>query len=984
VIFVHPSPRVQALGTTDSFVIDLNIAPSIVETGKAVYPVGFVRLVSNMTGGPVLAPRDLEVELLSKDTSIALVPPRVVIPAGSDYARFDVDVGYVTGETEISALFGNQVASKNFKVVEATSLIQKNLDLVINLPSNKMQIDAEMPFSVYLENNGNILQASEDVTIRLSYEKSLVQVSSDSMIIKKGSYYAVGTLKSLEKSGNAFIKATTDVAGENLSTVNNIAVSQTQPASLKVYVFPDKVGINEKTIDIFVGVLDDNGHPTLASEDIKLNLFSSTSHLNIDDTDAVIKKGQFGFYTRPSMLFYNAQTVTVGASSSGLGASTATFKVLSASLSTGASKAADKVIKVFTIDNVPSDASSIAVYQLNAVEHDDDDVDCNHDGNLANDGNDCNNDGLFDKQRDTDNNGVIDEHDWRPIDDLNEGDLYPIQSTLIYSKEQGNLDVISSDNLAGKISEPGTLTADSSYGTAVIASGRRADSVNISVSLANAAVGTSSTTIMSGVKPIRTEIFSPAGTVSDGDYRILFDHEGHSDLFFITLDSIDRPSNSEKGVKYLIKPVNELTEIEPGKSFARLSVSSDAFGSTVENIIKEINAIPVGVNADSSLDAKSNLHLVFYTGTTSQVLLPFNSMVGFSKEHQIGTVQLRDASGYPVLASDDVAIRLSSSSVSSVFPTSTVTIPKGKSFANFAITTFGRADNFTISASAEGLQSSSASVAPVLSELSGSFYTGGKFAIAVPSKVVISTSTEGVTVIWGIPAGLQVASKDERTTTYDPISNSFVASAQVLSDKQSTFVIDATLIKDGFKTARISKSIVFEPELVSMKTTIQYDSNAALLYGQATQMSVLVQDADGRPVPGATIQVEASSAAGLVVVATVPTDQNGAATFAYTPTQNEGSSLSTVVVTAYKDGFKPSRDSKVLEVGSTGSLPAIPVIGSALGGLPSWTSYAVIGGVVAASGGFYIRKRSRAPKEGDDDVVIEDTPIETEDAEGET
>src|SRR4029079_11285024 len=126
---------------------------------------GFVRLVSNMTGGPALAPRDLEVELLSKDTSIALVPPRVVIPAGSDYAKFDIDVGYVTGETEISALFGNQIASKNFKVVEAASLIQQTLDIVINLPSNKMQVDSEMPFSVYLENNGNILQASEDTVI---------------------------------------------------------------------------------------------------------------------------------------------------------------------------------------------------------------------------------------------------------------------------------------------------------------------------------------------------------------------------------------------------------------------------------------------------------------------------------------------------------------------------------------------------------------------------------------------------------------------------------------------------------------------------------------------------------------------------------------------------------------------------------------------------------------------------------------------------
>jgi hypothetical protein len=157
-------------------------------------------------------------------------------------------------------------------------------------------------------------------------------------------------------------------------------------------------------------------------------------------------------------------------------------------------------------------------------------------------------------------------------------------------------------------------------------------------------------------------------------------------------------------------------------------------------------------------------------------------------------------------------------------------------------------------------------------------------------------------------------------------------------------------------------------------------------YGQPIQMSVLVQDADGRPVPGATVQVEESGATGLVVIATVATDKNGAAAFAYTPTQKEGSSSPTLVVTAYKDGFKPSRDSKVLEVGSSGSLPAIPIIGSALGGLPSWMSYALIGGVAAGGGGFYMLKRPRAPKEDEDEVVAEDTPTETEaeDAEEET
>lgn len=971
-IFAQSSQPTGALSSADSFVLDLNFAPSIVETGNAAYPIGFVRLVSNVTGGPILAPTNLEIELLSKDTSIALVPPRVVIPAGSDYARFDVDVGYVAGETEISALFGNQITSKNFKVVEAASPIQKNLDLVINLPSNKMQVDTEMPFSVYLENNGNIVQVSEDVTVSLVYEKSLVELSADMITIKKGNYYAISTIKSLEKSGNAFIKATSDISGEELDTVANLAISQTQPAALKVYVFPDKVGLNEKTIDVFVGVLDDNGQPTLAPEDISLDLFSSTNRLNIDNINAVIKKGEFGFHTRPSMLFYNNQTVTVGASSSGLGASTATFEVLSDSLNAGEPKAVDKMLKIFTIDNLPSDANSIAVYQLNAVEHDDDDVDCNHNGNLADDGDDCNKDGLFDKNRDNDNNGVIDEDDWHPIDDLSEGDLYPIQSTVIFSKQQGNINVISNDNLAAKIYDSGIISAGSSYGTAIVASGRQADSVSISVSLANTAVGTSLTTVISGVKPTYTGIFSPAGTGSDGKSRILFDSSGHSDLFFLTYDSSGRPSNSEKGLKYLIKPVNELVEIEIGKSFTSLNISSDTFGLNAENTIKEIDAVPVGVNADSSLETKSNFHLIFYNGIISQIVLPFNSIIGFSKDHPIGAVQLRDSSGYPVLASDDVVIRLYSSSISNVFREPNIVIPKGKSFTDFSIITFGRADNFTVYASAEGIQSSSAMVVPALAELSASFTTGGTIAVSVPGKMTISSPVKGASVIWGMPPDLHVLSKEDKADTFDPVSNSFVANAQIVSDKPGTFTIDATLVKDGFKTERISKSIALEPRLAEMKLVLNYDSNVMLSYGQPIQMSTVILDADNKPIPGATVQVEESGTMGLVIISTTITDSSGTTNFSYAPTKNEASpGLSTLVVTAYKDGYKPTRDSKVLEVGSSGGLPPIPILDTVLGSFPSWLSYMIIGSAIAAGGGVYLLKRPRVPKEEKYEVEAE-------------
>ncbi|TLY07169.1 MAG: hypothetical protein E6K85_09925, partial [Thaumarchaeota archaeon] len=680
IIFIQPiSSPVMALG--DDLRLELAFAPSSVEAGTASYPIGYVRLISNSTGEPILTASDLEVGLLSADASIAFVPSRVVIPAGSDYVRFNVEVGDLAGQTEISALYGNKVISRTFKVVDAVSLVE-DVNLKINLPSDEMQIGSRVPFSVYLESNGNILQAQKDVAVKFEYESSLLKLDSASVMIKKGSYYAVNYIETLEKSGNAFIKAVANAGkdGQPITSVTNVAISQTQPASLKAYVFPDKVGLNEKTIDIFVGVVDAAGQPTVASEDIKLELFSSAYQLTgIHDTQAIIKKGEFGFYTRQYINFYNNQTVTVGASASGLGASTTSFKVLPESLPASHPKAVNKMLQVFTIPSVPSEADSIVVYQMNAIAS----------SSLA--------------SIDTNGDGIVDSRDHHAIDDLAAGELYPIESQSVFSENQGNLNLASGDNLAAKVVNPGSIGSGSSYGTALIRSARQANSVSFSMSLSNFAVGSNIISVTGGLNPTQTMIFSPGGIASDRNYRVLFDRSGSTDLFLVTLDSAGRPSNSEQGVKYLVKPINELAEIKAGTSFASMHINTESFksGSAVpENTFGEVSAVPVGVNSDSNLKTVSNMNLLFYTGTTSKVLFPFNSTVAFSKAHEIGVVQLRDVSGNPVLASDEVKVKLSSSSLSRVLPTSELTIPVGKSFANFDVSTFGRADNFTVYAKA--------------------------------------------------------------------------------------------------------------------------------------------------------------------------------------------------------------------------------------------------------------------------------------------
>ncbi len=966
----------------DDVTVDLSFVPSAVEAGAATYPIGYVRLMSNSTGEPVLAPNNIEVELLSGDASIVFVPSRVMIPAGSDYARFDVEVSDLEGETQISAQYGDKIATRIFRVVDAVSLVE-DVNLVINLASDKMQVASEMPFSVYLEDGGSILQAPEDITVELDYESSLVKLSSSNLVIKKGSYYATGTIQTLEKSGNAFIKATSDI-GEHLSTVTNVEISQTQPVALKVYAFPDKVGLNENTIDIFVGLLDAAGQPTLAAEDIELELFSSAYQLTgLSDVPAVIKKGEFGFYTRQYMNFYRSQNVTVGASTSGLGAGTALFEVMEDSLGPTHPKVLDRTVNVFTVENVPSDANSIVVYQLNAIEHDDDDC-VTEEGETDESSEDGDGHETAMNCVDVNGDGQIDTGDWHPIDDLGEGELYPIESVSLFSQSQGNLNIVSGDNLAARVTNQGYVTSGSSYGTAIISSGRQADSVDISVSLSNFAVGSNSMTVVGGLNPTQTKIFSPGGIAPDGTYRVLFDRNGFTDLFFITLDSAGRPSNSEQGVKYLIKPVNELTEIEPGTSFADLSMEIDSFKAgeaVVENTVEEINAVPIGVNSDSALGAASNMHLLFHTGTASKVLLPFNSVVAFSKAHQIGVVQLSDVSGNPVLASDDVAVKLTSSSLSNVLPASSVIIPKGKSFASFDIATFGRVDNFTIYATADGLQSSSAILAPVVVELPASFVGTSTFATSIPTSITVSTPIQGVTITWGGSSGLKLLSN---TTVFESAGSSYTTYMQVVSESPGVFTVDATLLKDGFKPTRISKELVVGPYQKQMRIVLEDNGIKVLAYNQPSMVQISVHDANGIPVSGATVQVEDSGSQGLILVTTMTTDENGAASFAYIPRNTDQSSnLLTLMVTAYKDGYQPSRDSKVFQVDSSSAiLPPIPVLGNVLGGLPSWTSYVILGGVAAVGGTVYLLRKPKAMEEDEslvETVATEETPEETTD-----
>ncbi|MGI0082774.1 MAG: Ig-like domain-containing protein [Nitrosopumilaceae archaeon] len=703
----------------------LEFAPSVVEAGEATYSIGYVKIVDSYDALPILAPRDLKITLISSDPSIASVPNQVVIPFKQDYAKFDVTVSTIEGTTEISAIFQDQIVAQTFRVGESVGEFADDLVLEINLPTNEMHVNSMMPFSVFLNGTDGIVQAPEDIMVSFDYEDSLV-VLDDKLIIKRGSYYALGTVKTLGEEGNAFIKASTQ--DPKLDTVANIEISSSQPAKLKVDVWPRVIGMSEENIDIFVSLLDADDLPTKATQDIKLKIFADDEDLDdrIEDDlkpyGPIIKEGQFGFYLRQDFDFLpihltdieNFDTgeedvelgenetrditlnelrcldeegeplaeedevcipagITIGASAQGLTSDTDAFIIVD-TLGYNDPKASDKQLQFHIPDEIPSDATAIMVYQITTLEKNNNDED--------------------------DVGSDVDD----PIDHLEEAEYYPVQSGINFSPARlvDNLSVVSNDTSRVRIVDAGNILSSDSYGTAILASGGKTGKATISTILKGLGSGSITTNVVNPSAAATTKIFSPAG--SD---KILFNNEGYADIFFMLIDSNGRPTTSKDEIKYLLKPINQLIEIPSREYFVNKQSVIGSYGRAAESKLVEINADPVGISAVSMLEVTSSF-IIVPPSVTLQVIIPFENIAGANNENRIGVVQLIDDYENPISLPFDLKVKLGSNNTEVIQVPSSVTIASGASFVEFPVTTFGNPGFSAISASAELLHGSEA------------------------------------------------------------------------------------------------------------------------------------------------------------------------------------------------------------------------------------------------------------------------------------
>ena len=365
----------------DNYLVKISISPSQVDKLDSIHKIGYVNLV-NKNGLAVKAPQDIAIGLESDDPSIASVPAAVTIKKDNNFAIFEIKTGNLHGETVISTLFNDKIDFEKLKVGGSDNSMPDDIRLKLALPTNNMHVNSEMPFSVYLETaEGDIIRAPYDLEIDLEFETSLLFTNEVALTIKEGDYYSWGVVNTNDEVGNGFLRASFERFG--IDTAENIEITSSLPVALNIEVFPKKISADaERTIDIFVSLVDSDGLPAVTPEDVPIELFSDEYNVEtqLDERmklgNVVIKKGEFGYHFREKMNLAGLEkdgrgvinpVILVGASADDLGIATSSFEPVE-SLNIDDPLIGDRrAIELFVLPQMPSNTTALMVYQISAI-----------------------------------------------------------------------------------------------------------------------------------------------------------------------------------------------------------------------------------------------------------------------------------------------------------------------------------------------------------------------------------------------------------------------------------------------------------------------------------------------------------------------------------------------------------------------------------------------------------------------------------------
>jgi hypothetical protein len=679
----------------DNYLVKISLSPSQVDKLDSIHKIGYVNLV-NKNGLAVKAPQDIAIGLESDDPSIASVPAVVTIKKDNNFGIFEIETGNKRGETIISTLFNDKIDFKKFKVGGSDNSMPDDVRLELSLPTNDMHVNSEMPFSVYLETvEGDIIRAPYDVEIDLEFESSLLFTNEMTLTIQEGDYYAWGVVNTNDEVGNGFLRASFERFG--IDTAENIEITSSLPTALKIEVFPKQISSDaERTVDVFVSLVDSDGLPSVTPEDVPIELFSDEDNVGskLDDRmkagDVMIKKGEFGYHFREKMNLagFDDDEILVGASAEDLGIALSHFEPVE-SLNIDNPLAVDRALSLFVLPQMPSNTTALLVYQVSAVGAGECiileiDEDTGEKRELAEDEIEC-------------PPGTSENDKRHSIEKIDKDALYPVQTNENF-KAEGLIDkinIVSSDDSLIKVEESGNIESAHSYGTAIISSGDRIGSVTLAVTIKGFGAGTTTTEVVDVFKHVNTEIFSPTGKDN-----IVIDKNGYFDLFLIALDGKQRPKILDENAKYILNPVNEVVEIKKNHAFASANFHSDSFDIGTDDRI-EVNAVPIGVEADLQLESSTSFGSQI--SSSISIMLPFENLDAKSEVPYHGVVQLKDLLGNPGTATKDLRIQLGLDGANIVNIPEQVTIQQGSSYATFPISANGQKGDATIDASIKGV-----------------------------------------------------------------------------------------------------------------------------------------------------------------------------------------------------------------------------------------------------------------------------------------
>jgi hypothetical protein len=841
----------QNLDTLSNYFVHVAITPSDIEEGSKTHPIGYVYVV-NKNGVSITSDFDVDVELTSDNPTIASVPEKITFPANASFAKFDITAGE-NGKTTITAKINEKIGFTDINVGTDDVFLPDDVQLELNIPTDQMHVNSEMPFSVFLKSEGIVLRAPYDIDVVLDYEKSLAVPNDDVLTIKSGEYYAWGTLSTGEKTGNSFIRAIQTDA--QLDTAKSLEITSTLPAALNINIYPYLIPAEiDRNLDIFVSVIDSNGDPTVANRDIPLKFFSNNQDFigeEIDDAmeelNMVIKKGSFGYHFRLNvdLIGLVSNDLLIGVSSAGYGTSIDKFQTVGESISVEDKRMSDnslitgdrivdssdnKVVQIFGPLRIPSNSSAIFAYQM-AIEEDDDNDNPDKDPDFE----EVDIDKVIEAQEDEeeerregqnsqDIGGTGDVEQDAPsqssssndddnldvlifgIDNLEEGNNYPIQANEDY-RATGLiqlLDVISGDNSLATVTDAGNIRPSYSYGIATVNTGQKSGEFLISANIKGIGSGSFLSEVVNTLEQKRIVAFSPTGEKS-----ILINRDGSFDLFLVALDGVDRPKVLDYDKKFLVTPTNGIVDLKEGTTFTLTTLQSESFnlkngGSVV------IKAESIGQQNEEALESTT----VFNTQLSSKinVLFPIDNL-DIEKEEHVGVIQLTDLQGHPIETFSDMKVKISSTNESILTINEDSVIKKGESYVEFPIDVMQKIGTVNVSAATRGVVPSGTEINTSTSASSLSVFTSGLIEpIPVNEEIQVKIFVDDDFADSVAGATVKINPDTNATTSVDLVRTDSDGSATfgltALNGPEITINFEATA--DGYKDGRKSLDIVVD------------------------------------------------------------------------------------------------------------------------------------------------------------------------------